>query len=116
MLGGGMRQIGYLAAAGIYALEHHVERLAEDHEHARLLADGIRACAGLRLKHDPPETNMVYFDALPPHTRDKVLNALKAEGLLIGNMGGTTFRAVPHVGISRADIQRAVSVIQHLFG
>jgi len=116
MLGGGMRQIGYLAAAGVYALEHHVERLAEDHEHARLLADGIRGCVGLRLKHDPPETNMVYFDALPPHAPDEVLNALKAEGVLIGNMGGTTFRAVPHIGISRADIARAVSVLQRLYG
>ncbi len=116
MLGGGMRQIGYLAAAGIYALEHHVERLAEDHEHARLLADGIRSCTGLRLKYDPPETNMVYFDVLPPRRPDEVQQALKDDGVLVGSMGPATLRAVPHVGISRADIERVVSVLQSTFG
>jgi threonine aldolase len=115
MLGGGMRQAGYLAAAGIHALEHNIKRLAEDHEHARLLADGVRQCAGLRLVHDPPATNMVYFDVLPPHTSEEFAKLIAQEGILIGGMGRTSFRAVPHIGITRADIKRVIRVLQAHF-
>jgi len=115
MLGGGMRQAGYLAAAGIYALEHNIERLAQDHDHARLLADGVRDCAGLRVRYDPPATNMVYFDVLPPHTPDELTEAMAAEGIRIGHTGGATFRAVPHIGITRADIDRVVGALRARF-
>ncbi len=115
MLGGGMRQVGYIAAAGIYALQHNVERLAEDHEHARLLADGIRRTGGLQLKYDPPETNMVYFDVLPPRAPADVQAVLRKEGILLNDASGTTFRAVTHLSITRADIEKAISVLQTHF-
>lgn len=115
MLGGGMRQAGYLAAAGLYALEHNIERLAEDHENARLLADGIREIKGLRLRYDPPETNMVYLDVLPPRSPAGFREALKAKGILIGGERRATFRAVTHIGITRRDIQRTVSALRSAF-
>lgn len=115
MFGGGMRQVGYLAAAGVYALEHNVERLPEDHENARLLGDGIRGIRGLKLRYDPPDTNMVYFDVLPPCTPAEFRDAMKKAGVLVGNTGGATFRAVTHIGITRADIERVVSALQTHF-
>jgi threonine aldolase len=63
MLGGGMRQAGIIAAAGLYALEHHVDRLIEDHANARALADGFAGIEGLRVT--PPQSNMVFVDLLP---------------------------------------------------
>ncbi|MHC4789619.1 MAG: low-specificity L-threonine aldolase [Planctomycetota bacterium] len=116
MLGGGMRQIGYLAAAGAYALRHNIQRLAQDHENARLLADGIREADGLRLKWDPPDTNMAYFDVLPPHTAGGLLQVMDAEGIRIGLVGGATFRAVTHMGIAREDVERVVEVLQEHYG
>jgi threonine aldolase len=115
MLGGGMRQAGYLAAAGVYALEHHVERLAEDHENARLLADGIRDVEGLRLKYDPPETNMVYFGVEPPRRAGGLMQALEEAGVRIGYVGEEGFRAVTHVGITRADVERVVEALRSHF-
>jgi threonine aldolase len=115
MFGGAMRQVGYLAAAGIYALEHHVGRLGEDHENARRLADAIRRLAGLRLVYDPPETNMVYFDALPPLTPAEVVQTLKAEGVLVGGPEGNPIRAVTHLGITAEDVERTASVLRKHF-
>ncbi len=116
MVGGGMRQVGYLAAAGIYALENNIQRLAEDHANARLLADGVRNCKGLKLRYDPPETNMVYVEVLPPHSADQFRQVLRQDGILIGGEGGPSFRAVTHVGITRADVERVVGVLQQHFG
>ncbi len=112
MLGGGMRQAGYLAAAGIYALRNHVARLEQDHANARRLADGLRACEWICLKWDPPETNMVYFELAPERDPRHFAQALGAGGVLIGNTGGRTFRAVTHIGISVEDVGRAVEVIR----
>ena len=116
MFGGAMRQAGYLAAAGLYALEHNVERLAEDHANARLLADAVRACPALRLKYDPPETNMVYIELLPPLEPAAFLAALKAQGVLIGQTDGATFRAVTHIGITAADIARVGRALRAVCG
>ena len=113
MLGGGMRQAGYLAAAGLYALEHNVERLAEDHANARLLADAVRAHPSLRLKYDPPETNMVYFDVLPPLQPAAFQAALRERGMLLDG-DGVTFRAVTHIGITEADIARVAETLAAL--
>jgi threonine aldolase len=112
MFGGAMRQVGYLAAAGIYALEHNIGRLPEDHENARRLADGIREIPGLKLIYDPPETNMVYFHVLPPRTPADLCRAVKADGLLIGGPEGNPVRAVTHLGITRDDVARAVAVLR----
>ena len=111
MLGGGMRQIGYLAAAAIYALEHNVDRLKEDHDNARALAEGIAGVQTLHLRGEPP-TNMVYFDVLDPLTPGGVLSSLQDKGVLVLNTGGATFRAVTHLGITRQDIDRAVRALR----
>ncbi len=110
MFGGGMRQAGYLAAAGLYALEHNVERLAEDHANARRLADAVRAHPSLRLKYDPPETNMIYFDVLPPLDPAAFGAALAERGILIDG-DGATFRAVTHVGITEANVERVADAL-----
>lgn len=103
MLGGGMRQTGILAAAGIYALEHHVERLAEDHARARRLAEGLRA---LGLRVDPPETNMVYVeidDAPGASAR------LEAEGVRCFATAPRRLRLVLHLDVDDAGVERAIA-------
>jgi threonine aldolase len=103
MLGGGMRQAGILAAAGLYALEHHVERLSDDHTRARRLAAGLE---GLGFPVDaPPETNIVIF-----RVEDTMgfLRATRARDLLINPMAEGRFRAVTHLDVSEADIDEAL--------
>ncbi|UMG94890.1 aminotransferase class I/II-fold pyridoxal phosphate-dependent enzyme [Nocardioides sp. TF02-7] len=104
-LGGGMRQVGILAAAGLHALDHHVDRLADDHDHARLLAD---ACGA-----DPAgvATNIVTFDR--PDAVAFVEKA-RAEGLLIGAVGPRTVRLVTHLDVTRADAEAAAKVLARL--
>jgi threonine aldolase len=101
-LGGGMRQVGVIAAAGLYALDQHVERLAEDHEHARLLAE--------RLGVDPAsvETNMVVVDDVPAPA---VAAAARAQGVLVGQVSDRRIRLVTHLDVDRAGIERAAKVI-----
>jgi len=101
-LGGGMRQAGVLAAAGMYALDQHYDRLAEDHEHARLLAD--------RLGLDPSavETNIVVVDGV---NAPMVAEAAKAQGVLVGQVGATRLRLVTHLDVDRAGVDRAVEVL-----
>jgi threonine aldolase len=105
-LGGGMRQIGMLAAAGRYALEHHVERMSEDHAHAKRLARGLQA---LGYRVDPePETNMVMFavDDLMGFIRET-----RSRDLLINPMKPGVFRAVTHLDVSSDDIDDALQRI-----
>jgi threonine aldolase len=104
-LGGGMRQIGILAAAGLHALDHHVERLAEDHDHARLLAE---ACGV-----DPAtvDTNIVVVPMADPA---RVVSAAKEEGILVSAVGATSLRMVTHLDVSRADAERAAAVLTKL--
>jgi threonine aldolase len=101
-LGGGMRQVGVLAAAMQYALDHHIERLAEDHEHAKLLAE--------RLGVDPAtvETNMVIVDDVPAPA---VAEAAKAQGVLVGQVSDRRIRLVTHLDVDRAGIERAAKVV-----
>jgi threonine aldolase len=98
-LGGGMRQVGVLAAAGLHALDHHVERLAEDHEHARLLAE--------RLGVDPAtvETNMVVVDDVPAPA---VAEAAKAQGVLVGQVSDRRIRLVTHLDVDDGGIGTAL--------
>jgi threonine aldolase len=112
MLGGGMRQAGYLAAAGIYALENNIVRLAQDHENARVLAAGIRGIPSLELRYDPPDTNMVYFQALPPLDTEGLASALEERGILVGRAGADVFRAVTHLGVARSDIEHTVDAMR----
>jgi|SRR5580658_1461274 threonine aldolase len=105
-LGGGMRQAGVLAAAGLYALEHHVARLAEDHANAEHLAQGLRA-AGLNV--EPPQTNMVYAHIPSQHLADFRAH-LARQGILATIQART--RLVTHLDLSRAAIDRAVNVFR----
>ena len=104
-LGGGMRQVGVLAAAGQYVLDHHVERLAEDHEHARLLAE---ACGV-----DPAtvDTNIVV---VPMDDPARVVLAAKEEGVLVSAVGATSLRLVTHLDVARPDVDRAAKVLASL--
>ncbi|MEY3253392.1 MAG: hypothetical protein RL227_2365 [Pseudomonadota bacterium] len=107
MLGGGMRQAGMLAAAALHALEHHVERLADDHAHARLLAEGLQGLDGVVVQ--PPQTNIVFVDIVPERARGLV-ERLKAGGVLC--TGLYRVRLVTHLDVSRADIERAIPIIR----
>lgn len=104
-MGGGMRQVGVLAAAGLHALDHHVERLAEDHEHARLLAE---ACGT-----DPAgvDTNIVVFER--PDAAAYVASAEDA-GVRVAAVGPTTVRLVTHLDVTRADAERAAALLARL--
>jgi threonine aldolase len=109
LLGGAMRQAGILAAAGIHALEHHVERLAEDHVHARLLADGLEGLDYPLLAR--PETNMVFF-----RVEDTLgfLDATRSRGVLINPMADGIFRAVTHLDVSRQDVADALGALAEI--
>ena len=113
LLGGGMRQAGVLAAAGLVALERMVPRLAEDHDHARLLAEALGRCPGVRVQ--PQRTNIVVA-VLERRPAPEVAAALKAEGILASAMDGATLRLETHHDVSRADCQRAAEVLVRLLG
>jgi threonine aldolase len=105
-LGGGMRQVGILAAAGLYALEHHVERLAEDHGNAAVLATGLK---NLGLQVEMPQTNIFYVDIPAPHV--KPLDAhLASRGVRVSI--GTHTRLVTHLNVSRAQIDTALQAFR----
>jgi threonine aldolase len=111
-LGGGMRQAGILAAAGLYALEHHVERLAEDHENARILAQGLSEIPCLSVT--PPETNIVLVEILRGPTAAELAERLKRRGVLVAPAGAGTearkLRLVTHLDVSREDILRTIDL------
>jgi threonine aldolase len=113
--GGGMRQAGILAAAGIYALEHNVERLAEDHLNAKRLARGIAEIKGLTVDVNRVETNIVYFDVRQAGLSVPILlERLKAEGVLMLGTGPNSIRAVTHLDVSKDGIERAVKVLREV--
>jgi threonine aldolase len=110
MLGGGMRQVGVLAAAALYALEHHVERLADDHALARRLADGLRGTPGITI--EAPETNMVFVDVEPGRAQ-ALIDHLKSHGVLA--TGLYRLRFVTHLDVDASGIDHAVAQIrEHL--
>ena len=116
MFGGGMRQAGILAAAGLYALEHNVARLAEDHAHAKRLAEALAGLPGVRINPAHVETNIVVFDISETRrTADEVLALLKAEGLLLVPFSPTTLRAVTHLDVSRDQIEQACAILKKVF-
>ncbi len=108
-LGGGMRQSGILAAAGLYALDHHLSRIGDDHEHAKLLADRLSACPAVRSL--PPESNIVMIDLVRDETADSVIPRLARAGVLVVPFGPQRLRAVTHLDVSRRDIERAAAII-----
>jgi threonine aldolase len=112
MLGGGLRQAGVLAAAGLVALEENVKRLAEDHANARLLAEGLARMPGLAVDPDRVESNIVFFDVSGTGVPAVEITdrALAAGVRLAGN--GTSFRAVTSYEITRDDVLRALDVLE----
>jgi threonine aldolase len=111
--GGGMRQAGILAAAGIYALEHNVERLAEDHLNAKLLARGIADIDGLDIDVEAVVTNILYFDVSRPGLSvSSFLKRLADAGVLMLATGPSSIRAVTHLDVSKEGIERAVEVLR----
>jgi threonine aldolase len=115
-LGGGMRQAGILAAAGIVALETMVDRLAEDHVRAARLAEGLARIPGLRLNPARPFTNMVFLELDPsiPHTAYEIAGRLAERGVKIGEVGPRRFRLVTHYWIDDAAVEQAVSVFKEV--
>jgi threonine aldolase len=105
MLGGGMRQVGILAAAGLYALDHHVGRLAEDHANARIIAEIVARAPGVSVQ--TPETNIVIWDlhAEVPMNAAGFVDKARANGVLLNAMGERRVRAVTHLDVDRAACQ-----------
>ncbi len=107
MAGGGMRQSGVLAAAALHALDHHVQRLADDHANARRLADGLRGLPGVSVT--PPQTNIVFVDLVPEKATGAV-ERLRQRGVLA--TGLYRLRLVTHLDVSAGDIDRAIQVLR----
>ena len=113
VVGGGMRQAGVLAAAGIVALEEMVDRLAEDHANARLLAEGLAQLPGLAVDLNRVQTNIVYFDLLRPDmTPVQLASVLAARSVRLLPAGGPSLRAVTHYQVDRTDIEHALDVLR----
>jgi threonine aldolase len=112
VLGGGMRQAGVLAAAGVYALQHNVTRLEQDHDNARALAAALSSIEGLRVEYGPAQTNMVYM-AVQPTLVDALRQYLRQQGMLIG--GGNPVRLVTHLDVDRADIGAFAAAVERFF-
>lgn len=109
MLGGGLRQAGMLAAAALYALDHHVERLAEDHENARRLAEALQGLHGVSV--EPAQTNMVFLN-LDPARAPAIVARLKERG--VGCTGLYRLRLVTHLDVGRTDIERAIPILREV--
>jgi threonine aldolase len=113
-LGGGMRQVGVLAAAGLIALEEMPARLCEDHENARFLADALSRTPGIRVTHEV-QTNIVIFDVAGTGLPGAEMSArLKARGVRINAVRGTVMRLVTHLDVNRADCERAADALAEL--
>jgi threonine aldolase len=112
MFGGGLRQAGFLAAAGLYALEYNVDRLAEDHANARRLAEGIHGLPGLSVDPERIQTNMVYFDT--EGLAAPFVEQLRVRGVLCFDTGPCTIRMVTHLDVSAEQIEEAVGVLRHV--
>lgn len=115
ILGGGMRQAGIIAAAGIVALEQMVDRMADDHANARRLAEGLAEIPGIVINPETVQTNIVYFDlGTEAITVQDLLAGLEREGVRILDTGPSRFRAVTHYGIEREDIETALAAFQRV--
>ena len=109
MLGGGMRQAGFLAAAAMYALDHHVDRLAEDHNHAQQLATGLASMESIEVDLDRLQTNMVFVQ-FPLHQTQPLTQFLAERGILISP--GSPVRFVLHLNITADDVRTVLNAIK----
>ncbi|MBN9120148.1 MAG: low specificity L-threonine aldolase, partial [Planctomycetes bacterium] len=117
LFGGAMRQVGYLAAACAYALDHHVERLAEDHENAQVIAKAVADVPGFTPTPPEVETNLVWFEVDARHgTARQVAERLRGAGVLVAPLGERVVRAVTHLDVSREQCEKAAAAIRALAG
>ncbi len=117
MFGGGMRQAGLLAAAAEYALDHNVDRLAEDHANAKRLAEALAELPGASVDLAAVETNILYFDLDESKgTAQAFADRLGDEGIRLFATGPHRLRAVTHMEVSPADVDRAIAVLRRLLG
>jgi threonine aldolase len=111
MLGGGMRQAGIVAAAGLHALDHHVARLADDHANARVLAEALAQIDGLTVT--PPQSNMVLV-ALSPDLGSRLPAALRERGIAASVLPGGIMRWVTHLDVDRAAVDEAIAAVREI--
>ena len=110
-LGGSLRQAGLSAAGCLYALDHNIDRLAEDHANAAVLARGLGQIEGIAV--ETPETNLVFFDTRGTGmTADALAAGVRAEGLSVSVMGAYRVRACTHLDVDRAGVDDAVQIIR----
>jgi len=115
VLGGGMRQAGIIAAGALYALDHNVERLADDHRNAQILVRAVEESEGLRLESGPVETNLVWIEVDPSiGTAQEVAARLKADGVLVSALGPQVLRACTHLDVSREQAEFAAERLRAL--
>ena len=113
VMGGGMRQAGIIAAGGLYAMKNHVNRLKEDHEHARSIEKALSACSWIA-EVVPVETNIVVGILKHAHERDQYIQILAEKGIKIVAFGDGMIRFVTHLNISQADVDQVVNVLNEL--
>jgi len=117
MFGGGMRQGGIIAAGALYALEHHIDRLADDHANAKKLAKALSEMRGLSIDLDAVETNILYCDIdVKLGTAAELAAKLKDAGVWMIATGPQRIRAVTHLDVSRTDIDRAIEIVRNCTG
>lgn len=116
MVGGGMRQAGVLAAAGLCALNEMVDRLADDHANARRLAEGLQGLPRIDIDLARVETNMVFGDCQPPLTAGEFIERCRAAGVFLDQASPYRWRMVTHRGVSTEDVDYAVAAVRRLFG
>jgi threonine aldolase len=113
VFGGGMRQVGIIAAGALYALENHVARLAEDHDNAQILAAAVRETEGLELEPAQVDTNMVIFRVDPSQgSAAELAAALKEAGVLVLAINPTQIRAVTHLDVTESDVRQACEILR----
>jgi threonine aldolase len=115
-MGGAMRQAGIIAAGGLFALRHHVKRLAEDHANARRLAEGLAALPGVAIDPATVETNIVIFEVTGALDASAFAESVLARGVRMGALGPRTVRAVTHLDISAAQTERAIEAARAVLG
>ena len=117
-MGGALRQSGYLSAAGLYALDNNLERLAEDNANAKLFGDGIAGLPGVVLDPSTVETNIVFFELSEDAKMDApaLSNAMMERGIRIGAFTKTSMRAVTHLDVDRAGVEEAVEAMTEILG
>ncbi len=114
-LGGGMRQAGIMAAAALHALDHHIERLAEDHANAKLLASALGEMPGIEIVLTPVETNLVFFDVGGTGlTADEFTSRVAEHGVRVGAVSPHAVRAATHIDVDRSDVLQAIEVIRQV--